>query len=99
MSRTSAAVIQLGPRRLEVREFPIPAIGRDDALLRVERCGICGSDVEQFDGAGGDAFSWMKLPVIPGHEPVGIIEEIGDVAASRWGLQAGDRVGVEAAVP
>ena len=33
--------------------------------------------------------------MIPGHEPVGVIEEIGAEAAGRWGLQAGDRVAVE----
>ena len=40
-----------------------------------------------------------SYPVIPGHEPVGIIDEIGDDAATRWGVAAGDRVAVEAADP
>ena len=38
------AVVQTGPRQMEMREFPRPVIGPDDgALLRVEACGICGS--------------------------------------------------------
>ena len=45
------AVVQTGPRQLEMREFPRPVIGPDDGgLLRVEACGICGSDVEQYRG-------------------------------------------------
>jgi hypothetical protein len=39
------------PKTLEAREFARPAIGADDALLRIEACGICGSDYEQYEGA------------------------------------------------
>ena len=64
-------MVQTAPRKLEARELPLPEIGADDALLRVEACGICGSDAEQFSGVLP-----VPLPVIPGHEPLGIIEEI-----------------------
>jgi threonine dehydrogenase-like Zn-dependent dehydrogenase len=40
-----------------------------------------------------------RYPVIPGHEPVGVIEEIGPAAAARRGLRAGDRVAVDPAIP
>jgi threonine dehydrogenase-like Zn-dependent dehydrogenase len=39
------------------------------------------------------------LPMIPGHEPLGVIEEISDETAARWGVQAGDRVAVEILIP
>ena len=69
------AVVQTGPRQIEMREYPRPVIGPEDgALLRVEACGICGSDVEQYKGAMGT----RGLPMIPGHEPLGIIEEISE---------------------
>ena len=84
------AMVQTAPRTLEERELPIPAIGPDDGLLRVEACGICGSDYEQFSGA-----LRVPLPVIPGHEPLGIIERVGERAARRWGVEVGDRVAVE----
>jgi len=87
-------MVQHGVRDLRMGEFPLPAIGADDALLRVEACGICGSDYEQYDGAVR-----VPFPLIPGHEPLGTIEEIGDEAARRWGLEAGDRVAVEALLP
>jgi len=90
VKRTTAAMVQTGPRKLELRSFPLPEIGDEDALLRIEACGICGSDVEQYHGA-----LRLPFPLIPGHEPLGIIERIGDRAAQRWGVDVGDRVAVE----
>ncbi len=92
--RTSRAVVQEGPRRLVMRELPIPEIGDDAALLRVEACGICGSDAEQYAG-----LLPVTFPVVPGHEPLGTIAKIGDRAARRWGVDVGDRVAVEAPIP
>jgi threonine dehydrogenase-like Zn-dependent dehydrogenase len=86
----SRAVVQTGPRQLELRELDVPDITDDTAILRIEACGICGSDVEQYDG-----LLPVRFPLIPGHEPLGIIERIGDKAAKRWGVNAGDRVAVE----
>jgi threonine dehydrogenase-like Zn-dependent dehydrogenase len=83
-------MVLTAPKRLEPREFPIPAIDADSALLRVEVCGICGSDYEQFAGV-----LRTPTPVIPGHEPLGHIAAIGDRAAARWGVDVGDRVAVE----
>jgi threonine dehydrogenase-like Zn-dependent dehydrogenase len=91
---TSRAIVQTGPRRLELRELPLPDIDDDSGLLRVEACGICGSDVEQYTGTLP-----VRWPLIPGHEPLGIIERIGDRAAKRWGVNAGDRVAVEVLIP
>src|SRR5690349_16028235 len=88
-ARARALVLE-APRRLVERELPLPVVGDDDAVLRVEACGLCGTDHEQFTGLlpGPGAF-------VPGHETVGVIEEIGDAAAARWGVAAGDRVAVE----
>ena len=77
-------------RRLEKMDIPMPDIDEDSAILRVEVCGICGSDYEQFEDVLG-----MPMPVVPGHEPLGIIEKIGDRAAKRWKVDVGDRVAVE----
>jgi threonine dehydrogenase-like Zn-dependent dehydrogenase len=95
MADRIVAAVQTGPRALELHEFPRPDIGEDDALLRVEACGICGSDVEQYRGG----MAAPRYPVIPGHEPVGVVEEIGPVAAARRGLRPGDRVAVDPAIP
>ena len=66
------ALVLEAPRRLVVRELPLPDLGDDDALVRVAGCGLCGTDHEQFTGelAGGSAF-------VPGHETVATIDAIG----------------------
>lgn len=87
-------VAQVADRRFEVMEHPIPPVGANEGLLRVEACGLCGSDVEQYKGAF-IAKGIVSYPVIPGHEPVGVIEEIGPEAARAWGVRVGDRVAVE----
>ncbi|MGH7789632.1 MAG: zinc-dependent alcohol dehydrogenase [Candidatus Binatia bacterium] len=87
------AIVQTGPRQLELRELPIPEIDEDSALLRVEACGICGSDAEQYTGVIP-----MRYPLVPGHEPLGVIARIGDRAAKRWKVDVGDRVAVEALI-
>lgn len=94
MSDDVRALVHEGPGQFAMRSLPRPAIGDDDALLRVEACGICGTDVERYRGVLP-----VRFPVIPGHEPVGVIEEIGASAARRWGVQVGDRVAVDPFVP
>ncbi len=86
------AIVQTGVRSLELREFELPEVGSDDGLLRIEHSGLCGSDWSQYTGGS-------PANVIPGHEPLGIIEQIGDQAAQRWGVQVGDRVAVETMLP
>jgi threonine dehydrogenase-like Zn-dependent dehydrogenase len=89
VTRTARAAVLVEPGRLELRELPLPEIGPDDALVRVEACGICGSDYEQFRGE-----TQTPTPVVPGHEPLGIVAEIGELAAARMGVGVGDRVAV-----
>jgi alcohol dehydrogenase len=84
------AMVLKGPRSLELREFDYPRVHDDDALLRVEACGLCGTDHEQYSG-----HLFFGFPFIPGHESVGVIEAIGDDASRQWGVSAGDRVAVE----
>ncbi|GAA4415808.1 zinc-binding dehydrogenase [Georgenia halophila] len=95
MAQMVRAAVQTGPGQIEMREFARPKTGPDDGLLRVEANGICGSDVEIYRGHIGGA----RAPFIPGHEPMGIIEEIGERAAERWGVKEGDRVALEVMVP
>lgn len=90
--KTCLAMVQTAKRALEKSSLPLPDIDDDSAILRVEVCGICGSDYEQFEDVLGIP---MPVPVVPGHEPLGIIEKIGDRAAPRWKIDVGDRVAVE----
>jgi alcohol dehydrogenase len=86
----ATALVLEEPLRLVSRALPLPSVGPDDAVLRVEACGLCGTDHEQYTGLLHPGY-----PFVPGHESVGIIEEIGAQAAERWGVSAGDRVAVE----
>jgi alcohol dehydrogenase len=87
--RTRALVLE-APRRLRERALPLPEIGADDGLLRVEACGLCGTDHEEFTGELYPGYAF-----VPGHESVGVVEQVGERAARRWGVQRGDRVAVE----
>nr|MBA3959495.1 alcohol dehydrogenase catalytic domain-containing protein [Chloroflexota bacterium] len=61
------------PLRLTRR--PIPEPGTGEVRVRLEACGVCGSDVFLQKGGFGDAVS---LPVIPGHEAAGVVDALGD---------------------
>lgn len=80
------ALVLEAPRRLVVRQYRLPRIGDDDALVRVEACGLCGTDHEQYTGelAGGFAF-------VPGHETVGTIAA---TAVGRVGRRPSSRRGI-----
>ena len=74
-------------RRLVPVSLPDPVAGPGEVVLRVRCCGVCRTDLHVVDGDLGPGLA----DVIPGHEVVGVIEEIGpDVK----GLAVGDRVGV-----
>lgn len=92
MSEALAAVT-LGPGKVELRRFAVPEIGDDDALLRIEAAGVCGSDYPFFAGLKGGP------PRVQGHENVGRIVAIGPRAAERWNVRAGSRVAVEEFIP
>ncbi len=93
MKKTRSVVLeQVG--KISIREFPIPSIGEDEGLLRIERVGVCGSDPKIYQGIQ----KVPKLPMILGHEIVGFIEEIGGKASQKYGVQKGDRVVMEATV-
>lgn len=90
MTTNARALVLSAPRTMEAAELPLPEIGQDDGLLRVEACGLCGTDHEQYTGALPS-----PGPFVPGHETVGVIEHLGPAAAARWGVGVGDRVAVE----
>jgi len=83
-------MVQTAPRTLEPMDLPLPEIDDDSGLVRIEACGICGSDYEQYEGV-----LRTPMPVVPGHEPLGVVAKVGDRAAERWGVDVGDRIAVE----
>jgi L-iditol 2-dehydrogenase len=71
--------------RLEVVDVPMPRPSADEILVRVEACGICGSDVHGYDGSSGRRLP----PIIMGHEAAGTVAATG---ANVRDLREGDRV-------
>jgi alcohol dehydrogenase len=90
MTATAKALVLTQPRSLLGVELALPELGTDDALLRVEACGLCGTDHEAYTGM------WrLGRQYVPGHETVGVIEAVGDSGAKRLGVEVGQRVAVE----
>ncbi len=76
--------------RFEIQEYPIPEIGDDDVLVKMEGCGVCGTDAHEFKR---DPFG--LIPVVLGHEGTGEVVKIGknvklDSAGKALGV--GDKV-------
>jgi L-iditol 2-dehydrogenase len=89
------AAVLTGVRRMEVRELPDPRIEKDtDVLLRIEKVGVCGSDVHYFE-TGRIGSQVVKFPFIVGHECAATVAKVGP-AVRR--VRVGDRVVVEPAV-
>jgi threonine dehydrogenase-like Zn-dependent dehydrogenase len=83
------AAVRVGPSKMEIREFPMPEIAEDAALMKVEVAGICGTDVKLYQKPPGAA------PVIMGHENIGYIVKAGREFTRRKGFKEGDLAFVE----
>ena len=64
--------VLVGEKKIDVRELPLPEINDDEVLVRVEGCGICGTDVHEYKG---DPFGY--IPIQLGHEGTGAIVKLG----------------------
>ncbi len=91
------AAVMTSPGKIKITEFPYPRIRPDAALVRMEMSGICGTDKHMFKGeTTHPSGQQTTFPIIPGHENVGIIEELGEDAKNlevegKY-LEKGDRV-------
>ncbi len=83
------AAVRTGPSRTEIREYPMPDIPADGALMKMEVAGICGTDVKLYKTPPSNAH------VIMGHENIGYIAKAGREFTARKGFKEGDLVFVE----
>ena len=83
------APVEDGP--LEYREFDDPMVGPGEVLLKVSACGVCHSNLHLVEGDLKVYGIPSVLPIVPGHEVVGVVTGIGH---SVKGVEMGQRVGV-----
>ncbi len=87
---TAKVAMLTSKQNIEVKEYPMPKLGDDDILVKVEGCGVCGTDVHEWKG---DPFG--LIPVVLGHEGTGEIVYLGknikcDTAGTP--LKVGDKL-------
>jgi propanol-preferring alcohol dehydrogenase len=82
-----AMILEKPGQPLRSHDTPKPKLGAGQLLVRVATCAVCRTDLHIVDGELPDP----KLPLIPGHQIVGRIEQIGE---GVQGFSAGDRVGI-----
>ncbi|WP_239995964.1 alcohol dehydrogenase catalytic domain-containing protein [Photobacterium phosphoreum] len=83
-----AAVAHEFKKKLVIEDVKIPSIGVNDVLVNIKACGVCHTDIHACQG------DWPvkpKMPLIPGHEGVGIVTKVGENVDH---VKVGDRVGV-----
>src|SRR2546423_14230238 len=79
-----------GVNDVQVERVPAPEIGPGEALVRIDSCGVCGTDLKKI------AYGLTPPPRILGHEMAGVIAAVGE-GVSYW--KPGDRVAVHHHVP
>jgi len=82
------AALLKGPYDIEIIDVEKPEPKPGEVLIRVARCGICGSDLHAYKGKHPD----FAIPLIPGHEFSGVVEDVGESVEE---VKKGDRVTVE----
>ena len=81
------AIVSHGIKDFRLEERPVPEVEANDVLIKIEYCGICGTDIHQYHG------TWeLDVGATPGHEASGVIQEVGSKVK---GLSPGDRVALD----
>src|SRR3954452_13812993 len=92
MTEKNLAAVLIDDRKFEIREFDLPDVPDGGALLNLEACGICGSDIHGSERIGSG-------PRILGHENVGLVARLGKGAGDKWKVREEDRIALEEYVP
>lgn len=86
-NKTMKAAVIVAPQRIEMEEVVIPEPADDEVRIKIEGCGICGSDLPVWQGR--EWFTYPRSAGAPGHEGYGFVDAVGkDVT----GIQEGERV-------
>ncbi|MDY0093576.1 MAG: alcohol dehydrogenase catalytic domain-containing protein [Candidatus Vecturithrix sp.] len=104
LPRTMQAVVCHGPEDYRLEEVPTPQAGPGEVIVKIASSGVCASDLKCYLGAPlfwGDEHraAYVETPVIPGHEFVGEVVELGEGAAKKYGIEIGDMAIAEQILP
>ncbi len=77
--QTFRAAILVAPKKIELKELPLPPLRPGEALVRVHLAGVCGTDLAIHNGDYP-----VPLPLILGHEWAGTVEAVGDARQRCW---------------
>lgn len=94
------AVVVYGRGDFRYEDIPVPAIGDEEVLVRVRKCGICAADPKIFHGkAYFSKVVYDHAPIVAGHEFIGEVVELGKGAREKYGLEVGDQAIAEQIIP
>src|SRR5688572_6160692 len=93
MAEKLLVALKTAPSTTELREFDLPDIPADAALMKMEVAGVCGTDVSQYK------LPLRGAPLIMGHENVGYLAKVGSTFAKHKGFKEGDLVFLEHYLP
>ena len=104
LPETMRAVVAYAPGDYRLETVPVPRAGADEIIIKVEACGICAGDIKAYVGAesfwgGAGQPPYIKAPMIPGHEFLGHVVEMGENVAKKGSVKLGDRLISEQIVP
>ena len=88
MEKTMIQQVMTAPGEIIFQEVPTPKVGKDQALLKVQMIGICGSDIHVYHGK----HPFISYPVTQGHEVSGAVVTFGDGVT---GFEVGQKVTIE----
>ena len=92
MSNTKKGVVLTGAKQITIEERLLPKPGPGEGIVKVELCGICGSDLHGWE-AGGAVY---PLGTLMGHEAVGTVTDVGEGVSA---LKTGDKVAINGFSP
>ena len=88
------AVVFAGDRKIEIMDFPDPHPGPGEVVLQMKASGMCGSDLKYYRNPAGTptlGLGERKGPIIAGHEPCGVVVEVG-AGVTEAPAKVGDRM-------
>ena len=88
------AVVFAGDRKIEIMDFPDPHPGPGEVVLQMKASGMCGSDLKYYRNPAGTptlGLGERKGPIIAGHEPCGVVVEVGE-GVTEAQAKIGDRM-------